>query len=196
MGYFPQTITAKLAGRTVGAALLCFMDFRITPRRWWMGFGMLNAGGYEWQGLGQLIQIDGLDQPIGTNAPRTTFQLSGVDAEIVGLARNASDRVKDRRCTVYVQFFDITPDDSSVQPWSTLDQPFAIWSGKMDQMSYQAEGPSRRGITLTAESLWVNRRRPAHGLYTDRDQNGRFPGDRGLEQVSSLITKTIRWPVF
>lgn len=196
MGYFPETVAAKLAGRSVGAALLCHMEFRETPRRWWMGFGPLSAGGHTWQGTGEMIQVDGLEQPIGTVAPKTTFQLSGIDSTIVSLARNASDRVKDRRCTVYIQFFDLSPDDAAIAPWSTLDQPFAVWSGLMDQMNYTARGPDQRGVSLTAESFWTNRRRPAYGLYTDRDQNARFPGDRGLEQTTSLVSKTIRWPVF
>jgi len=196
MAFFPATVEAHLQGREVGAALLCHMDFRETPRRWWGGFGPLAAGDEEWQGTGALIQIDGLEQPIGTTAPKTTFTLAGVDAEIVRLARQASDRVKDRRCTVYVQFFDISPDDASVMPWATLDAPFAIWSGQMDQLVYGAQGPSVRSLTLTAESLWVNRRRAPYGLYTDRDQNYRYPGDRGLEQVSDLVSKVVRWPVF
>lgn len=196
MGYFPQAIAAKLADRQIAASLLCFMDFRVTPRRWWMGFGTLEAGGHSWQGMGELIQIEGLEQPIGTVAPKTTFQLSGIDATVVSLARNASDRVKDRRCTVYLQFFDITPNDASVAPWTLLDAPFAIWSGKMDQMTYSAQGPAQRSVTLTAESLWTNRHRPVFGLWSDRDQNARFPGDRGLEQVPSLVKKQVRWPVF
>ncbi len=196
MGYFPQAIAAKLAGRTVAASLLCFMDFRVTPRRWWMGFGDLEAGGYTWQGMGELIQIDGLEQPIGTVAPKTTFQLSGVDPTVVKLAKKASDRVKDRRCRVYLQYFDITPDDASVAPWSLLDEPFAIWSGMMDQLTYSGQGPSQRGVTQSAESLWTNRSRPPFGLWSDRDQNARFPGDRGLEQVPSLVKKQARWPVF
>lgn len=201
MGFFPSTIAAKLAGRTVAASLLVHMDFRVTPRRWWTGFGDLEVGGHTWQGIGNFVQIDGLEQPIGTVAPKTTFQLSGVDAEIVTLARNASDRVKDRRCAAYIQIFDITPDDVGVEPWTPLDAPYAIWSGMMDQMSYSADGgaagrPPTRSITLTAESLWTNRRRPVYGLYTDRDQNARFAGDRGLEQAVSLVQKTIHWPVF
>lgn len=195
MGYFPATVAAVLASRTVAASLLCHMDFRETPRRWWLGFGPLNAGGFVWQGTGEMIAIDGLEQPIGTVAPKTTFKLTGIDAALVLLARQASGRVKDRRCTVYVQFFDITPDDASVPPWSPLDDPFAIWSGTMDRMTYDAQGPALREITLTAESFWTNRRRPAYGLFTDRDQNARYPGDRGLEQVSSLAAKQSRWPV-
>lgn len=196
MGFFPQTIAAKLAGREVAASLLCFMDFRLTPRRWWMGFGDLVAGGHTWQGTGEMITIDGLEQAVGTTAPRTTFTLSGIDATIVNLARNASDRVKDRRCVIYLQFFEIAPTDGAVQPWAPLDAPYSIWSGIMDQMTYAAEGPSQRTVTLTAESIWTGRRKPAYGRYTDRDQNARFEGDRGLEQLPDLVNKTIRWPVF
>ncbi|HEV2557966.1 MAG TPA: hypothetical protein VGU45_05010 [Microvirga sp.] len=196
MGFFPQTVAAKLSGRTIGVSLLCFMDFREQPRRWWTGFGTLVTGGHEWLGTGEVVSIDGLEQPIGTAAPKTTFTLSGVDPDLVRMARLASNRVKDRRVTVYLQFFDVVPDDAGVQPWTPLDEPYAVWAGIMDQLTYNADGPSSRSITLTAESLWVNRRRPPFGLYTDSDQKARFPGDRGLEQVAALVTKTIRWPVF
>lgn len=195
MGFFPETIAAKLAGREVAVALLCFMDFKDTPRRWWMGYGDLNAGGHTWQGTGTFIEIDGLDQALGTVAPQTTFTLSGVDATVVTLARQSSARVKDRACQVYIQFFEIAPGGDQM-PWAPLDEPYAIWSGIMDQMTYGADGPSQRRVTLTAESIWTGRRRPAYGFWTDRDQNGRFPGDRGLEQVVNLVQKTIRWPVF
>ncbi|WP_116654875.1 hypothetical protein [Pelagibacterium sediminicola] len=196
MSFFPQTIQAAMAKRQIGAALLTFADFREVPRRWWPGHGLLRAGGHDWLGAGEFISIEGLEQPIGTRAPKMTFTLSGVDATIVQMARQASDRVKDRRITVYIQFFDVTPDDAGKQPWSLLDSPYALATGIMDQMSYTLEGADRRTVTLTAESLWVNRRRPPYGFWTDRDQNSRFPGDRGLEQVVNLVQKQARWPVF
>ena len=195
MGFFPETIAAKLAGREVAASLLCFMDFKDTPRRWWVGFGDLPAGGHVWQGTGTMIEIDGLEQAIGTAAPRTTFTLSGVDAEVVRLARQSSARVKDRACQVFVQFFEVSTGGYQMQ-WTPLDQPYTIWSVIMDQMTFGAEGPSQRRVSLTAESIWTGRRRPAYGFYSDRDQNARFPGDRGLEQVVNLVNKTIRWPTF
>jgi hypothetical protein len=188
MGYFSQTIEAKLAGREVAAALLTYAQFRETPRRWWNGFGTVRLGGEDWLGVGEWVAIDGLEQPNGTVAPKTTLTLSGVDATIVQMARQASNRVKDRRITVYVNFWDLTD-------MIPLDQPYAIWSGKMDQMSYSAQGASMRSVKLTAESVWVNRKNPPYGFLTDRDQNSRHPGDRGLEQVVDLVQKTTRWPV-
>jgi hypothetical protein len=195
MGFFGSTVAAHLAGRTIAGSLLVFMDFKDAPRRWWPGFGPVVAGGFTWQGTGELIQVEGLDQPQGTGAPQTTFTLSGIDAEIVTLARNASDRVKNRRVTVFVQFFQLDPTDANVEAWSTLDSPAALWTGRMDQMQYRISGTGSSSVTVTAESLWVNRSRPAFGLFSDADQKARFPGDRGLEQVADLVSKSIRWPV-
>lgn len=191
MGFFNSTVEAYVAGRSIAGTVLVFMDFVDAPRRWWPGFGDLVAGGQTWQGTGELISVDGLEQPMGTAAPQTTFMLSGVDSTIVTLARNSSDKVKGRRVVVYVQFFQL----DGTQAWVPLDSPAAVWTGKMDQMKYAAQGPASRSVTVTAESLWVNRSRPPFGLYGNTDQIARFPGDRGLEQVSDLVNKTIRWPV-
>jgi len=188
MAFFNATAAAAAAGRTVRAALLVHFDFVDTPKRVWAGPFNVVAGGFTWEGLGEFGSIDGLEQIIGANAPQTTFTLSGVSPDIVALARNQSSHVKGRDVTVYIQFCD--------DGWQTLDDMYAVWSGVLDQMRYSGSGPSLRTVTCTAEGLWTNRRRPAWGLYTDRDQNQRFPGDRGLEQVSDLVNKTIRWPLF
>jgi hypothetical protein len=188
MAFFNETIAAVAAARTVRAALLVFFDFEGDPKRVWAGPGIITAGGYTWDGLGEFGTIDGLEQAIGVVAPQTTFTLSGVSPDIVALARNQSDLVKGRDVTVYIQFFD--------ENWQPLDEMYAVWSGILDQMKYSAIGPIQRTVTVTAEGLWTNRRRPVWGLYTDRDQNQRFPGDRGLEQVSDLVNKTIHWPEF
>lgn len=189
MARFPEIIAAVAARSTVDAALLVHMDFREQPRRWWTGFGPLDAAGEEWIGMGSLIDITGLESAVGMAAPATTFTLSGVDPEIVSLARNASDRVKGRRVRVFMQFFAAGPEPR----WKPLDRPISIWSGVMDQMRYSGDGPTSRTVTLTAESLWTNRNRPPFGRYTNGDQQARHPGDRGLEEVAGLVNKTIRW---
>lgn len=192
---FDGTVAAALEGRSVNAALLVEMRFEGETRRWWQGFGPLESGGKTWQGLGHLISVDGLQSAVGTVAPSTTFTLSGVDPEIVALAREGSARVKGRKALVYIQFFEVDPSDGR-KSWGTLDDPSVIWSGRMDQLRFVADGPSARTITLTAESIWADRNRPPFGLYTYEDQQARFPGDKGLSQVADLVTKQIRWPEF
>lgn len=190
MAKFPEVLAREAAKKSLDATLLVFMDFRDTPRRWWMGFGPMAAGGHSWVGMGRLIQIEGLETAVGMTAPATTFTLSGVDPEIVALVRGSSERVKGRRVRVFLQFF--APPETGLQAWTPLDQPISIWSGIMDQLRYSGEGPTSRTVTLTAESLWTNRNRPAYGRLTDGDQRARHPGDRGLEEIAGLATKTIR----
>ena len=193
MPLFSQTVAAYLERRAVACALLVFMDFRLAPRRWWQGFGTLHAGGFDWQGTGTLIAIDGLHAGVGTAAMQTTFTLSGVDPEIVELAREGSDRVAHRMVQVFIQFFEGEPRDAGTPVGALLDQPVALWTGRMDRPKFQAESTSLRNIIIPAENRWVNRNRPPFGLYTDRDQQARYPGDKGLQQVESLASKTVRW---
>lgn len=200
MGYFPETIAAALAGRTVARARLVHFDFSVSPRRTWEGIGPLVTSNptvgqpdLTWEGTGELVAISDLEAPTNLNAPQATFTVSGVDERMMLRAANAREQVKDRLVRVYLQFFEIAPQDATRPAWSLLDRPFAIWTGRMDTMIFD-ESEQRSTITLTAESRFVRRRRPAFGLYTDRDQQSRFPGDRGLEQVAALASKTIRWP--
>lgn len=187
--FFSDTVTAALGGATVRAGLLCFMDFVGDPRRVWGGFGTLKTNdGNSWSGLGEFGSVSGLSAAIGTNAQSMTLTLSGVDSDLVSLAANSAAKVKGQAAALYLQFFD--------ENWKPLDNPYAIRTGLMDVMAYQANGPDKRTISLTVEGRWTARRRPIFGLYADRDQQMRFPGDLGLVQVAALVNKAIRWPTY
>jgi hypothetical protein len=189
MGYFSETVATALSGRTVQATMLVYFDFVDEPMGLWPGFGALKTNdGREWSGLGELGNIEGLEQALGTAAPVVTFTLTGIDPSIMAKAKAASATVKGRDVTVYLQTFDA---DSA-----PLDEPYALWSGILDVMSYKAVGAASRTVSVTAETLWTGRRKPPFAYYTDTDQQARFPDDRGLEQVSSLVSKRIVWPNF
>ena len=118
------------------------------------------------------------------SAPVATFKLSGVDDNLIAIAVNSASEVTGNPCTVYLQFL-----SSAGVP---LDDPIAIWAGTMDTLTFQA-GVKDQAITLTAETLFVDRVRAPFGLYSDTDQRARWPGDRGFEFVASLIFKTVNW---
>lgn len=193
MPLFSSTVAAHLAQRTVAPGMLVFMDFESAPKRWWMGNYTLTTGGHDWQGVGSLISVSAVPAPIGTTAQPVTFTMSGVNAEIVTLCRQADSRVRDRSVIIYLTFFEHAETDGGMQ-WQPLDSPVAIWSGKMGSPKYQASGPSARTVSLTAENLWSGKRVPPFGLYTPRDQEARYPGDKGLRQMPGP-DKTIFWPV-
>lgn len=183
-----DTIAAAAAGRTVRVALLVEFDFADGVSRVHDGIGPLaTADGRVWSGLGELGTIDGLEQALGGSATQANLSLSGVSPDFIARAKHSKDLVEGRDVTVSLQFLDALTE-------ALLDGPLVVWTGIMDRMTYNATGPGQRTIAVSAESPFSGRRRPAFALYTDRDQNARYDGDRGLEQVADLVNKTIRWP--
>ncbi|GAB6842383.1 hypothetical protein HNR00_003591 [Methylorubrum rhodinum] len=193
MPFLTATQAAVAAGRTVRLAVLAYFDFADGPGRYWLyGAGPLVTGdGQTWDGTGTLAQIDGLDVPVGTTAPKATFTMSGVSARIAALARSQSANVRGRDVRVLVQFYVEATGGAIVR----LDDPIEVWSGEMDVMSYDALGNGQFSVSVSAEGPWTARNKPPFGFLTDTDQQARFPGDRGLELVASLPGKAINWPV-
>jgi len=193
VSFFPETIAAHLGGRTVRASFLVLFDFATEPMRIWTGAGKITSGGHEWHGLGALGSISGLEQAVNGEAPETTFVLSGINSEILTLARQEwREEALNRLAKVYLQFH----NDEDDRPRELFDEPFAIWAGRMQTPRFELQGPTKRRITVSAESLFSLRSRPAFSQYTDTDQKLRFSGDRGFEFVPGLVNKIVTWPDF
>ncbi len=177
---------AAVTGPVARLALLAWFDFVGDPRFYWTGFGPLRTSdGQLWEGTSGVTGISGLAMPLGTASQQVSFSLSGVDPRIMALAQQQSDRVKGQDCAVFVQLFN--------EDWSLRGPRRHAWSGALDVMTYKA-GDGVYTVELTAENIWAGRRKPAHGYYTDADQQARYPGDLGCQFVASLPGKTINWP--
>ncbi|MDP0929004.1 hypothetical protein Q0601_17605 [Paracoccus onubensis] len=169
----------------VGQAALVFMDFLDAPKRWWSGYGDLPAGGFIWQGLGDLISISPIRTSYSISAEQVTFELAATP-EILALTLAAKSRVRDRAVTVYDQLFameDVSIDSSEIQRGQPIGSPFSMFSGTMQRMPWSANGPSERTIRLEAEGLFFRRNAAPRGRWSDADQKSRYPGDRGLERL-------------
>jgi hypothetical protein len=187
---FNATVEAYLAGATVKMATLLKLDFVSETTRVWNGVGTLRTGGADWLGLGTLSGISGLEQAAGGKAPSATLTLSGIDpATAPRLRTQFEEEAKGRKATAYLQFFRGEADVPT-------DDPVAIRTGTMQSATVSADGSGTRVIEVRAESLFALRRRPKYGLYTDSDRQLRFPGDKGLEFIPSLMNKVATWPTF
>ncbi len=190
MSLFPDTVAASLSGETVSMAYLVKLDFLTDPFYVWTGFGNIVSGGQTWRGLGELGQINNLEQAIAGEAPETTVSVDMHSSAVTRLARSEFDtEANGRKMSVFVQFMVADSD-------RLLDGPMSIWSGIMRTPKFEitADGLSR--LTLNVESVFSKRSRPNHSLYTDKDQDRRFSGDRGFEFVGSLQNKVVTWPDF
>lgn len=178
----PETVAAIAAGDRVAVACLFEFQFASATKRFWDGLNDLSAGGSTWQGAGALISASGLELPTGLNAPQASFTLSGATPELIAYAAASESEVTGRPARAFVQFL-----SSAIQ---TLDDPIAVWAGHMDVMSFRA-GVKDQSISLSAETLFVGRVRAPYGFMTDTDQQARWPGDRGMEFMASLMNKTV-----
>lgn len=196
MSLFPETIALSLAGAKVQCAFLVHFDFTTEPMRLWRGEGILRTqDDAQWKGLGTFGSMSGIEQAVNGEAPEASFVLSGIDADILRLARDEFEaEVRGRMVRVLIQFFGTDdPDDPDNQ--RVLDLPYPVWAGRCLMPTFTLDAESgERSVAITAESLFSLRSRPRYAMYTDRDQQLRFPGDKGFEFVGTLINKVTTWP--
>ncbi|GAB5376469.1 MAG: hypothetical protein AcusKO_29310 [Acuticoccus sp.] len=187
---FSEAIKAQLAGERVRVDALVEFSFLSDTVRLWNGFGTLKTSDdRNWEGIGGIGRIDGLEQSVDGTAPEQTFTLSGVDSRFAALAKGSADEYYRRPVSVFLQFFD---DD-----WQTLDSPLAISLRHMERLkATRAQGDEGfvYTVSITAETPFTTRRRPPFSYYTDRDQQRRFPGDRGCEEIAGIEGKKIVFP--
>ncbi|MBV2147880.1 hypothetical protein KRZ98_06195 [Sphingobium sp. AS12] len=211
MSLFPETIAMALAGGKVQCAFLVLFDFTSEPMRLWRGNGLLKTNdGARWQGIGNLGSMSGIEQAVNGEAPEMSFTLMCVDQEaeegeepitgasIMRLARDEFEsEVKGRLVYVLIQFFGIDdPDDPDNQ--RPLDNPYPVGCGRCLTPTFTMTDEGERSVTISAESLFSLRSRPNWAMYTDADQQRRYPGagDKGFEFVASMVNKVVTWPDF
>lgn len=183
--FFAETIRAAAAEEVVGLALLVRLGFLEGEKRLWSGPGEITLGGEVWQSVGEFGSISTMSSGPGDAASSVTFTLSGIDEQIYALATAGATTIKGRPAEVSLQF--------AGAGGVLLDSPAVIWIGRMSRMSADADAQIR-SVNLICENRFTNRSKPPAGLYTDRDQQARFPGDLGLSFAASLIFKAVNWP--
>jgi len=194
MGYFDEAKAEILRSKRIDAAWMVNLDFATDPVYLHSGFGKMFSGGQWWTGSRGLGAIQGLQAAINGQAPQVTLTLSGFLKQKPEIPDTPQSDYVRRSANISFQF--LTP--FSMQP---LDDPYAIWKGKMwnRQVTY-AWDDGRKGWVLTVailcESLFYKRGRPLQVYYSDRHQQLLFPGDRGLERMGPLQNLTVRWPDF
>lgn len=189
---FSEAAKVQMAGGIVRAALLLEMQFVSGTERLWEGFGPLpTLDGKTWKGTAALGSIDGISQSINGTAPEVMFRLSGVDASFALLAKAEAEEYLTQPAILFIQFFN--------EDWQCLDNPYALMMTRMTglEVSFDGSGDNRvYEVAVTAETPFAVRRRPPFGYLTDRDQQLRHPGDRGLERVAGIDNKNITFPAF
>jgi hypothetical protein len=146
--------------------------------RLWTGFGEIQIGGEEFIGAGNLLGLSEIHEGSDIEARGARISLSGIPAELLGLALN--EPYQNRELRIYV---------------GTLDngmQAHLLSRGRIDTMTIQ-DGGETAAISLTVENRLIDLDRTRIRRYTAEDQKALFPGDTGLDYVAALQGKPLTW---
>lgn len=180
----PAEAAAVILSREAPGALLIEFHFASETKRAWTGFGKVRTlDAREWDGLGEIISIDGLSPSFSASAPPGRIVASGVSNNAFVQALQAS-AYRDRLVSIYLQVF---------QGRALYGNPAPLATRVMKTLEFSRDAGTRV-ITLTHESPYTGRRRPAAAWFSDRDQQKRHPGDRFCERVPYYRFQRVQWP--
>ena len=162
------------------AVEMFFSDTNVT--RAWSGLGTINIGGNPYTGVGDLGQIGPITETTELKNTGVTIGLSGIP--LTAISNALLQDYQGRPCNIYIG----TGNAAS----QTINTPYKIFGGQIDTMQIE-ETAETATISVKVESRLLEFNRPKETLYTDADQQDRYPGDRFFEYVPSLQEKEILW---
>jgi hypothetical protein len=183
-----MTWFAQSANETVANNPHCLIfiaadfDFPSGHVRVWSGLGDLPILGNTFYGTGELGKVSVAPERAGLDAPRKTYQLSGVDPSLV--PESEIDGCFGRSVTEYLGFL-------NTESRALVDTPEINWEGRMDNVR-RIDG-RQPIIEVNAEHRMVLLDLADGWRYTHEHQQRFYAGDKGFDQVTSLLSKEILW---
>lgn len=170
----------EITATTLSPVWLVKVEFDSGTVRLWTGNGDITYDSEIYQGAGNLLGIEEIEENTGLVAASTVITFAGLDATLIALA--LTEDYQERPVTVYFGALDTSR--------ALITSPYLQLRGRMDVMSLSNSGDV--GIcTATVENILTDLERPKVGRYTDEDQKARYAGDKFFEFVESLQDKEV-----
>jgi hypothetical protein len=144
--------------------------------------GDLSFGGDTYTGIGQLGSIGTAEEVSDLSRTPISLTLSGIPLSLHSALLN--EYYQGRRGTVYLGYLDLTTRQ-------LVADPTIIYRGRIDTDDIQQDQTFT--ITLSMENRFASWDRPLTRRYNNADQQGRFPGDKGLQFVEQSTEKDVVW---
>lgn len=146
------------------------------------GSGTLTIAGENYEGAGTLLAISDIEDSKELKSSGVTFQLSGMDAEVLGYA--LTENYQNRPITLYMVFTSGGTND--------VDGYLTLFSGRMVQIDI-TDDTQGATISLQTENRLIDLRRPSNYRYTKESQHYLYSGDTSLDQVAKVAQMQIYW---
>lgn len=184
----PRVMSSDLLAAFQSNQLLpvCFvqMQFRSEFIYIWTGYGSVTWNAITWQGLGDLLKIDVIEEGATVSARGIAITLSGIRS--ADLSEFLADFAIGGAVTIYLGAY--YPN----APTTIIPDPVAAWSGLMDSPTVEVDGFTAT-IVLACENALVEMNVSVERRYTNEDQQIDHPGDIGFQFVNALQEQNIYW---
>jgi hypothetical protein len=180
-GLSSAQLTAIQSGN-IRPAFFVEANFASGPIYVWSGRGSIAWGGHTWLGVGTLGTISTIEEGSGVDAKGITLSMSGIDSSL--LTEVMTEFQVGLPVIVRLGLFDAN--------LALIDDPVIAWAGRMDQPTIDVDGQTCT-ISINCENRLVEMNVAVDRRYTNEDQQLDYPGDRGMEFVSSIQDVTIYW---
>lgn len=147
----------------------------------------IQAGGYTWRGVGDAVKVPQVKSAAESSGDRLTLELSAANLALLALCLGSSSTWRGRRVRILTQF--MTPE------FVPVEVPDVLWQGEMIRIGVRrdqnAEGIDIAVIEVEMAAAGTGRARTAEGLrWTAQQQRARYPGDAGLDGMTSMLAST------
>lgn len=145
------------------------------------------SGGFTWRGTGDAIKVPQVKNSAESSGDRLTLELSCANLAILALCLGSSSTWRGRRVTILNQFM--------TAEFIPVETPDVLWQGEMIRIGVRrdqtAEGIDIAVIEVEMAAVGTGRARTAEGLrWTAQQQRAKYPGDAGLDGMTSMLEKT------
>jgi len=174
-----NTVFTSSEVRPFVAVDLAFSGGNVTV---WTGLGNITFASTTFVGTGEILGISAITESGAVQANGLNINFNGLDSTLVSTA--LTENYQGRSAIVYM--------GSLTSAYQVVADPYVLFKGRMDTMDIADDG-QRADIQISCESRLIDLGRARVRRYTQVDQQTEFAGDKGLDFVSSLQEKSIRW---
>ena len=146
------------------------------------GGGTLTINSENYEGAGTLLAISDIEDTKELKSAGVTFQLSGMDATVLGFA--LSENYQNRPVTLFMAF--------TSGGTNNVDGYLTLYKGRMIQADI-SDSTAGATITLQTENRLIDLRRPSNLRYTNESQQHLFSGDTSLDQIAKVTQMQLFW---
>lgn len=145
--------------------------------RVWTGYGDRTVNGNTYTGVGNLLNVSGLDEVNDLSAKEVTISLNAISNEILSIA--LASPIQNRTVRIY---WGVTNSSDAIE----------IFTGRANTIPFEDSADSAV-VSLVVDSKLVILERSSNWRYTQESHNSRYPNDNFFSYVADLQDKSLTW---